>query len=158
VGNNCRSLRLPSRYAPVQPRINPLAKSDFSPTSVAPVRWWKALSPAGLHEDTYFYTASRRQSGDYMPFPVTKEVLDPRTRAFNIYCSPCHSSLGDGKRLYPSRGFSRKPPRITSAAAESAAGYFYDVITNGFGIMSDYSAQVPPRDRWNIVLISARCS
>jgi hypothetical protein len=30
-------------------------------------------------------------------------------------------------------------------------GYFYDVITNGFGIMSDYSSQIPPRDRWNIV-------
>ena len=30
-------------------------------------------------------------------------------------------------------------------------GYFYDVITNGFGAMYPYSAQIPPRDRWAIL-------
>jgi hypothetical protein len=30
-------------------------------------------------------------------------------------------------------------------------GYFYDVITNGFGVMMGYSAQIPPPDRWAIV-------
>jgi hypothetical protein len=29
-------------------------------------------------------------------------------------------------------------------------GYFFDVMTNGYGIMQDYSAQISPRDRWCI--------
>jgi hypothetical protein len=30
-------------------------------------------------------------------------------------------------------------------------GYLYDVVTNGFGAMYGYSAQIPPRDRWAII-------
>ena len=30
-------------------------------------------------------------------------------------------------------------------------GYLYDVITNGYGAMLDYSAQIPVEDRWRIV-------
>jgi hypothetical protein len=30
-------------------------------------------------------------------------------------------------------------------------GYFFDVATNGFGIMPDYGSQIPPQDRWAIV-------
>src|SRR5262249_47351124 len=29
-------------------------------------------------------------------------------------------------------------------------GYFFDVMTNGFGAMPDYSQQVAPADRWAI--------
>jgi hypothetical protein len=29
-------------------------------------------------------------------------------------------------------------------------GHFYDVMTNGFGAMLNYSAQIPPQDRWAI--------
>ena len=30
-------------------------------------------------------------------------------------------------------------------------GHYFDVITNGFGAMGDYAAQVPPHDRWAII-------
>jgi len=33
---------------------------------------------------------------------------------------------------------------------EAPIGHFFDVITNGFGAMQDYSAQISPRDRWAI--------
>jgi len=138
----------------VQPRINPLAKSDFFPDQRGARPLVEGTVARGeLHEDTYFYTGKvGANPGDYMPFPVTKEVLDRGRERFNIYCSPCHSSLGDGNGFIPSRGFSRKPPSYHIPRLQKAPlGYFYDVITNGFGIMSDYSAQVPPRDRWNIV-------
>ena len=124
------------------------------PTSALSGRRSKAQSRAGeLHEDTYFYTGKLGNNpGDYMPFPVTREVLERGRERYNIYCSPCHSELGDGNGFIPSRGFARKPPSYHIPRLQKAPlGYFYDVITNGFGIMPDYASQIPPRDRWNIV-------
>jgi hypothetical protein len=60
--------------------------------------------------------------------------------------------VGDGKGFVPSRGFARTPPSFHIPRLQKApAGYFYDVITEGFGIMPDYVSQIPARDRWNIV-------
>src|SRR5579862_6041331 len=106
-----------------------------------------------LHEDTYFYTGKIGSNpGDYMPFPVTKEVLERGRERYNIYCAPCHSRIGDGKGFVPSRGFSRMPPSYHIPRLQKAPlGYFFDVITNGFGIMPDYASQISPEDRWKIV-------
>jgi mono/diheme cytochrome c family protein len=138
----------------VQPRINPLAKSDFFPDQRGARPLVEGTVARGdLRADTYFYTGKIGSSpGDYMPFPVTKEVLERGRERFNIYCAPCHSRLGDGNGFVPSRGFSRKPPSYHTVRLQKAPlGYFYDVITNGFGIMPDYASQIPPQDRWNIV-------
>jgi mono/diheme cytochrome c family protein len=138
----------------VQPRQNPLSRSDFfadQRSERPPVEG--TVARGELREDTYFYTGKAGNSpGDYMPFPVTKEVLQRGRERFNIYCAPCHSRVGDGNGFIPSRGFARKPPSYHIERLRKAPlGYFYDVITNGFGIMPDYAAQIPPRDRWNIV-------
>jgi hypothetical protein len=138
----------------VQPRVNPLAKSDFFPDQRAarpPVEG--TVARGQLHEDTYFYTGKIGNTpGDAMPFPVTKEVLDRGRERYNIFCAPCHSRVGDGNGFVPSRGFARKPPSYHIPRLQKApVGYFYDVITEGFGIMPDYASQIPPRDRWNIV-------
>jgi mono/diheme cytochrome c family protein len=83
---------------------------------------------------------------------VTMEVLERGRERYNIYCAPCHSEVGDGNGFIPSRGFARTPPSYHIPRLQKApVGYFYDVITNGFGIMPDYASQIPPRDRWNIV-------
>jgi mono/diheme cytochrome c family protein len=138
----------------VQPRVNPLAKSDFFPDQRGARPLVEGTVARGeLRADTYFYTGKiNGNPGDYMPFPVTKEVLNRGRERFNIYCAPCHSVLGDGNGFIPSRGFSQKPPSYHIPRLQKAPlGYFYDVISNGFGIMSDYSAQIQPQDRWNIV-------
>lgn len=138
----------------VQPKQNPLTRSDFfadQRSERPPVEG--TVARGQLHEDTYFYTGKLGSSpGDAMPFPVTKEVLERGRERYNIYCSPCHSLVGDGNGFIPSRGFSRKPPSYHTARLQKAPlGYFYDVITNGFGIMPDYRAQISPQDRWKIV-------
>jgi mono/diheme cytochrome c family protein len=138
----------------VQPRQNPLSRSDFfadQRSERPPVEG--TVARGELREDTYFYTGKAGNSpGDSMPFPVTKEVLQRGRERFDIYCAPCHSRVGDGNGFIPSRGFARKPPSYHIERLRKAPlGYFYDVITNGFGIMPDYAAQIPPRDRWNIV-------
>ena len=138
----------------VQPRQNPLSRSDFftdQRSARPPVEG--TVARGQLREDTYFYTGKVGSSpGDSMPFKVTKDVLERGRKRFNIFCAPCHSRLGDGNGFVPSRGFSRKPPSYHIQRLQKAPlGYFYDVITNGFGIMPDYASQISPQDRWNIV-------
>jgi hypothetical protein len=137
----------------VQPRYNPLAKSDFFPDqrSARPLAEG-TVARGDERADAYFYTGKiGNNDGDYMPFPVTREVLERGQERYNIYCAPCHSRVGDGNGIIPSRGFARKPPSYHIERLEKAPiGYFFDVTTNGFGIMLNYSAQIPPRDRWCI--------
>ncbi len=137
----------------VQPRYNPLAKSDFFPDQRAARPLVEGTVAQGeLRSDTYFYTGKiGNNAGDFMPFPVTKQVLERGRERYNIYCAPCHSRAGDGNGFVPTRGFARRPPSYHIERLQKVPiGYFYDVMTNGFGIMLDYSAQISPRDRWCI--------
>jgi mono/diheme cytochrome c family protein len=138
----------------VQPKQNPFSSSDFFPDQRSerpPVEGTVARSQ--LHADNYLYTGKIGANfGDYMPFPLTKEALERGRERYNIYCSPCHSLVGDGRGFVPSRGFSRQPPSYhTSQLRNAPLGYLFDVITNGFGIMPDYRSQIAAEDRWKIV-------
>ena len=136
-----------------QPRFKPLAKSDFYAdlrSARPPVEG--TVARGQLHEDTYFYTGKvGNNPGDYMPFAVTDEVMARGRERFNIYCSPCHSRLGDGNGMIVQRGFRAPPSYHTERLRKAPLGYFFDVMTNGFGAMPDYASQIPPRDRWCIV-------
>jgi hypothetical protein len=138
----------------VQPRQNPLSRSDFfSDQRSARPSVEGTVARGQLHEDTYFYTGKiGNNPGDAMPFPVTKEVLERGRERYNVFCAPCHSRVGDGNGFVPLRGFARRPPSFHIARLQKAPlGYFYDVMTEGFGIMPDYASQIPAQDRWNIV-------
>jgi mono/diheme cytochrome c family protein len=136
-----------------QPRFKPLAKSDFYGdlrSARAPVEG--TIARGQLHEDGYFYTGKVGNApGDYMPFPANEDVLARGRERFDIYCSPCHSRLGDGNGVIVQRGFRRPPSYHTDRLRNAPLGYFFDVMTNGFGAMPDYAAQISARDRWNIV-------
>jgi mono/diheme cytochrome c family protein len=137
-----------------QPRYKPLARSDFFAdlrSARSPVEG--AVARGQLHEDVYLNTGKvGNDPGDYMPFPVSAELLARGQQRYDIYCAPCHSRVGDGNGVIPSRGFPRKPPSFhTERLRKAPLGYVFDVITNGFGAMPDYSSQIAPRDRWAIV-------
>jgi mono/diheme cytochrome c family protein len=85
------------------------------------------------------------------PFPITEEVMNRGEERYTIFCSMCHDRTGNGFGMVVRRGY-RKPPSFHEERLRQApAGYFFDVITNGFGAMPDYSASINPRDRWAIV-------
>ncbi len=136
----------------VQPKLLPLSQSDFFEDG----RGSRSLMPGTiargqLREDTYLYTGMiNGKPGDMLPFPATREVLERGRERFNIYCAPCHSRLGDGNGMIVQRGFRRPPSYHTPQLRGAPLGHFYDVITNGFGAMPDYAAQVPVNDRWAI--------
>ena len=136
-----------------QSRVKPLAQSDFySDLRSARPQVEGTVARGQLREDEYFYTGKiGGNPGDYMPFPVTEEVLARGHERFNIYCAPCHSRLGDGNGMVPQRGFKHPPTYHQERLRKAPLGYFFDVMTNGFGVMPDYTTQILPRDRWCIV-------
>ena len=82
----------------IQPYYRPYAKSDFfadDRSARNPVE--DTVARGDLREDTYFYTGKiGANDGEYMPFPVTADVLHRGRERFNIYCTPCHGRVGDG--------------------------------------------------------------
>lgn len=136
----------------IQPKLKTLRKSSFFGDERSERPLVEGTVARGeLRQDTYFYTGKiNDQDGTYMPFPVTKEVLERGQQRFNIYCSPCHSYVGDGNGMIVQRGYQRPPSYTDPRLMNAPIGHFYDVISHGYGKMPDYAAQVAPRDRWNI--------
>jgi mono/diheme cytochrome c family protein len=136
----------------IQPYYRPLAKSDFfadERSARLPVEG--TVARGDLHEDSYFYTGKMNGApGDYMPFKVTADDLARGRERFNINCTPCHGRVGDSNGFIPTRGFRQPPSYHIERLRKAPIGYFFDVMTNGYGVMPEYGTQVAPRDRWCI--------
>ena len=105
-----------------------------------------------LREDEALYTGKvAGQTVETFPFAITHADLQRGQQRFNIYCTPCHGRLGDGNGMVVQRGYRQAASFHQDRLREERAGYFFDVITNGFGAMPDYATQIPVRDRWLIV-------
>ena len=85
------------------------------------------------------------------PPPVTMALLQRGQQRFDIYCSPCHSRVGDGNGMIVQRGFPRPPSYFSDTLRKAPNQLFYDVITHGYGAMFSYADRVEPKDRWAIV-------
>ncbi|HXB99707.1 MAG TPA: cytochrome c [Terriglobales bacterium] len=135
-----------------QPYYRPLAKSDFfadDRSARMPVEG--AVARGDLREDNYLYTGRiGNNDGDYVPFPVTAQDLARGRDRFNIYCAPCHGRVGDGNGFIPTRGYRQPPSFHIDRLRKVPIGYFFDVDTNGYGVMPDYAAQIEVHDRWRI--------
>lgn len=85
-----------------------------------------------------------------LPFPLTREVLERGQQRFNIYCAVCHARTGEGDGPVVRRGFSRPPSYHIDRLRQAPLGHFFDVMTNGYGAMPRYDAQISVGDRWAI--------
>jgi mono/diheme cytochrome c family protein len=102
-------------------------------------------------DDPLLYTGKiDGKEADEFPFPITAQDLARGRERFNIYCSPCHSELGDGNGMIVQRGFKHPPSYFEPRLLKAPVGHFFNVMSNGWGAMADYSAQVPVADRWRI--------
>ena len=135
-----------------QPRCGPLEASTFSPTGAVRGRWWRERWRGAICGSMSISTPARStvELADTLPFPLTRQLLERGQERFNIYCSPCHDHArqwpGDDRapRLCP-------PPSFhIDRLREAPVGYFFEVMTDGYGAMMDYAAQVSPHDRWAI--------
>lgn len=135
-----------------QPKYIPLRPSSFfaDGRSARPIPEG-TVARGELRADKVFFTGKiSDQFVDKIPIPVTRALLERGQQRFDIYCSPCHGRLGNGQGMIVQRGLRRPPSYHIDRLRQVPIGYFYDIITNGFGAMADYSAQVAPRDRWAI--------
>jgi mono/diheme cytochrome c family protein len=105
-----------------------------------------------LQEDEAFFTGKiDKVTVKEFPFAVDEQVVNRGQERFNIYCAPCHDRTGGGNGMVVQRGFKPPPSFHIDRLRQADVGYLFDVMTNGFGAMPDYRAQVTPRDRWAIV-------
>ena len=136
-----------------QPKHKPLTASPFfqdGRASRPPVPG--TVARGQLREDEHLYTGKvNGQLATTFPFPVTQAVMARGHDRFQIYCTPCHGALGDGRGMIVSRGLKPPPSFHIDRLREMPPGHFFDVMTNGLGAMQDYSMQITPEDRWAIV-------
>ena len=133
-------------------KLEPLEKSEFFKDHRASRQLIpNTIARGHLKEDKLMFTG---RDGDALsetfPFPVTEGVLKRGQERFNIYCTPCHSRTGDGNGMVAQRGFKHPPSFHEDRLRQMAPGYFFTVMTNGFGQMPSYALQVQPEDRWAI--------
>jgi mono/diheme cytochrome c family protein len=114
-----------------QPKRNPWSQPGGDPAQV----------PAGTVEF---------DARPALPPPVTLALLQRGQQRFRIYCTPCHSELGDGRGMIVQRGFSPPPSYTEDRLLNAPTQHFYDVMTNGYGAMYSFAQHVPPADRWAI--------
>lgn len=136
----------------MQPKYKPYAPSEFfddgrSERPVVP----GTVARGQLRTDELLYTG--KVNGvltDTFPFPITQKDLERGRERYNIYCSPCHDYTGTGRGMIVQRGLPPPPSYHIDRLRTAPAGYFFDVMTSGFGRMYSYSARVSPDDRWRI--------
>ena len=136
-----------------QPKYVPLRQSTFfnDARSARPVIEG-TVARGQLHDDELMYGGKvNGQEATLFPMRVDAAVMARGQERFNIYCSPCHGRTGLGDGMVVLRGY-RRPPSIHQDRLRNApVGHFFDVMTNGFGAMPDYAAQIAVEDRWAIV-------
>ena len=138
-----------------QDRFEPLEKGSFFGENESSSRMLVAGTvPYGKDlTDTHFYEG--RVNGELvteLPVQLTlnRALLERGQERFGIYCSPCHGDQGLADGMITKRGFPNPTSYLSQHLLEAPIGYFFDVMTNGFGRMYSYAARVPVKDRWAI--------
>jgi len=85
------------------------------------------------------------------PYPADLRLLERGRDRYMIYCLPCHSPVGDGDGMIVRRGFPAPPSFHQDRLRAAPDRHFYEVITQGYGVMLPYADRVEPADRWAIV-------
>lgn len=135
-----------------QPKYQPLEASSFFADGRASRPRIPGTVARGRRDDDALLVSGKLDGtlSEVFPAPVTKAVLDRGHQRFDVYCSPCHDRAGTGHGMIVMRGYKQPTSFHDERIRSMPPGYFFDVITNGFGIMPSYAAQIPVDDRWAI--------
>lgn len=135
-----------------QPRYEALESSDFFDDGRASRPLVEGTVAQGqLRLDEHLYTGKiNGVLANTLPVPLSRQLLERGQERYNIYCAPCHDRAGSSQGIVVRRGFRRPSSFHVDRLREVPVGYFFEVMSNGFGAMMDYAAQVTPYDRWAI--------
>lgn len=136
-----------------QPRYDPQSEAKFFEDRRTMRQPVEGTVAKGNHSENDAYATGKEgeQFVAKMPLPITEPMLKRGQERYNIYCTPCHSSIGDGQGMVAQRGFQNVASLHTDHARGLADGELYDVIVHGVRNMPSYAAQIPTDDRWAIV-------
>lgn len=164
-----------------QPKMKPFRGTSFFGDGLSSRQRIEGTIPRGfLRTDTAYFTGKKTAPGatpsatpgqqqiagtgdnaaqqssfpddvETFPFPVTKEIVERGHDRYNIFCSACHGFTGNGDGMIVRRGFRRAASFNDDRLRQAPVGHFFDAMTNGWGAMPSYSAQIPVQDRWAII-------
>jgi REP element-mobilizing transposase RayT/mono/diheme cytochrome c family protein len=135
-----------------QPKAKPLSQSDFFSNGTSarqPPPY--AVARGETRDNAAFYTGLT--NGTYvtqLPMKLTPELLSRGRERYEAICAECHDRTGSGNGMVVQRGFPQPPSYHVDRLWNAPIGHFYDVITNGYGVMYSYADRVEPEDRWAI--------
>lgn len=137
-----------------QPKAKPYSQSEFfqDGTSARPLPPHTIAYQQAVTNDAYDTGLTNGVLIAKLPPQVklTPQLLERGRERFDIYCAVCHGLAGDGNGEVVRRGFPAPPSYQTERLRNAPIGHFYDVITNGYGVMYSYASRVEPEDRWAI--------
>ena len=135
-----------------QPKYQPLEASSFFADGRASRPRIPGTVARGRRDDDGLLVSGKQDGklSEVFPAPVTKALLDRGHQRFDVYCSPCHDRAGTGQGMIVMRGYKQPTSFHDERLRTMPPGYFFDVVTNGFGIMPSYAGQIPVDDRWAI--------
>ena len=136
-----------------QAKFEPLEESSFFDNGMSsrpPVEG--TIAREMPPEKTAFHTG-RTPNDEFvteLPVALDRDLLERGHSRFDAFCSPCHGRTGNGLGMIVQRGFKQPTSFHDPRLRESPVGYYFDVMSNGFGQMSSYASQIPTQDRWAI--------
>lgn len=140
----------------IQPKYKAQEKSEFFADHMSSRQPVTGTVPFGERkdDDAYFRGYLDGKLVREFPVPVTRELIERGQERFDIFCRHCHGAIGDGEGMIAQRGF--KVEQViatyhTERLREMPVGHFFDVITNGYGVMFPFKDRIPVEDRWAIV-------
>lgn len=136
-----------------QQHLKPLAEDDFfADTRGSRVPPQHTVARGQLRADEQFFTGKiGDQLAGTFPARITREMLNRGQERFDIYCAVCHGRTGEGNGMIVQRGFPQPPSLNDQRLRDAPVGHFFDVMTNGYGVMYPYASRISPEDRWAIV-------
>lgn len=136
-----------------QPKFYPQRGTDlFADGRSARPQVANTVARNQLNEGSYFTTGFvNGREGDGMPFPATLAVLERGQEKYNVFCTPCHSRVGNGGGMIVQRGYAQAGNFHEARLRSAPLGHFFNVISNGYGAMPDYASQLTVSERWAVV-------
>jgi cytochrome c len=136
-----------------QPNYGPLEESIFFANGAASRPLIEGTVARGhLGEDVGYQTGLEADGSFVAEFPMAVDMalLERGRTRYEAFCAPCHDRVGSGRGMIVRRGYKQPNSFHDQRLRETQPGYFVNVMTNGFGQMSSYAAQIKPADRWAI--------
>jgi mono/diheme cytochrome c family protein len=137
-----------------QPKYEAQEKSEFFANDAAmrePVAGTVPRGEMRVNDSLYRGMDTRGNWLESNARTVTMHLLERGRERYDIYCSPCHSRIGDGKGIMVNRGYVPPPSFHTDRIRGLPDGEVFEVITHGVRNMPAYAHQIPVEDRWAIV-------